>query len=148
MKKGLLITILIIFMNSTLFASYEEALKLYESKNYRASLGIIAGDLQLQRDNEPDTPNYKFRFLAAHNHWKLGNYQSAISHFKKCCDLKKDHADPLIDLSLLFIDMKRYGDAGYFAKKALKIQELSIIYFLLGKIASGYGNFWKAKEYF
>ena len=73
--------------------------------------------------------------------------QGAIAHFRRCADIKKDSADPWIDLSLLMLESKRYGDANYFSMGALKISESRMPYFILGKSALETGNFYKAKEY-
>ncbi len=148
MKKIISIIIFIISFNSIVIASYKEALSLYESKKYKESLAMIARELDPKKDMESNSPNYDQRFLAAHNHWKLGNLQAAIGHFKRCTDIKKNSADPLIDLSLMMLDSKRYGDANFFAMGALKIAESQMPYYVLGKSAAKMGNFYKSKEYF
>jgi Flp pilus assembly protein TadD len=147
-KKIIPIFILIISFNTIVFASYKEALSLYETKKYKESLAIIAKELDTKKDMENNSPNYDLRFLAAHNHWKLGNLQAAIGHFKRCADIKKTSADPWIDLSLMMLESKRYGDANFFAMGALKISESQMSYYILGKSAAKLGNFYKAKEYF
>lgn len=148
MKKIISIIIFIISFNSAVFSSYKEALILYEEKKYKESLAIIASELDITKDMEESSPNYNLRFLAAHNHWKLGNFQSAIGHFRRCADIKKDSADPLIDLSLMMLESKRYGDANFFAMGALKISESRMPYYVLGKSAMKRWNLYKAKEYF
>jgi O-antigen biosynthesis protein len=147
-KKIILIIIFIISFNSVVFASYKDALSLYEAKKYKESLAIIAGELDPKKDLENNSPNYDFRFLAAHNHWKLGNIQAAIGHFRRCADIKKNSADPLIDLALMMLESKRYGDANFFAMGAIKISESRMPYYILGKSAMRLGNYYKAKEYF
>ena len=148
MKKIFLIAVILIITDSILMASYKEALELYKSKRYKESLQIIADELQIEKDKEPDSPNYKLRFLAAHNHWKLGNSQASITHFRRCIDIKKDDVNPLIDLSLLLYEIKRYKDSRTFTRKALKIKDIAIGYYILGKIALQYGNFREAKVNF
>lgn len=148
MKKIILISAFLIFANTALSASYKEALSLYEAKKYTESLKIIAVKLDAKKDMEKDSPNYDMRFLAAHNHWKLGNLQPAVLHFKKCAEIRKNIPDPLIDLSILMLESKRYGDANYFAFGALRIAENPIAYYVLGKSAMKTGNYLKAKEYF
>jgi Flp pilus assembly protein TadD len=142
------IILFIISFNSIVIASYKEALSLYETKKYKESLAIIARELDPKKDMENNSLNYDLRFLAAHNHWKLGNLQGAIGHFRRCADIKKNSADPLIDLSLMMLDSKRYGDANFFAMGAVKIAESQMPYYVLGKSAVKLGNFYKAKEYF
>ena len=148
MNRGFIILITIIFMNSAAMASYEDALELFTEQKYKESLKMIADELVIEKDLEPDSPNYKLRFLAAHNHWKLGNTGSAIAHFKRCTEIQKENPDPLVDLSLLFLDMARTGDARFFAKKALEIKEDPIIYYVLGSISMIRKYYWKAKEHF
>ncbi len=142
------LSLFIVFFNSMLFASYQEALSLYEAGKYNDSLKIIANELDISKDFEVDSPNYNLRYLAAHNHWKLGNLESALIHFKKCAEIKKDIPDPLIDLSLLMLDFKRYGDARYFSDRALKIIEGPVPYYVLGQVSVAYGNYYEAKVYF
>ncbi len=147
-KAIVIITAFLISINTALSASYKEALSLFEEKKYKESLEVIARELDPKKDLEKDSPNYEMRFLAAHNHWKLGNVQAAVIHFKRCSEIKKDIPDPLTDLSFLMLEYKRYGDAAFFAGMALKISEGSASYYLLGKSAMKIGNYYKAKEYF
>ena len=147
MKIFISVITFIISFYSIVFASYKDALSLYEAGKYKESLEIIASELDPAKDLENNSPNYEMRFLAAHNHWKMGNFQGAIAHFRRCADIKKDSADPWIDLSLMMLESKRYGDANYFAMGALKISESQMPYFILGKSALKIGNFYKAKEY-
>lgn len=148
MIKAIMTLALLISLNAILFASYKEALSLFEEKKYKESLEVIVRELDVKKDLEKDSQNYDLRFLAAHNHWKLGNIQPAVSHFKKCSEIRKDIPDPLIDLSFLMLEYKRYGDAAFFAGQALKISEGPVSYYLLGKSAMKTGNYYKAKEYF
>ncbi len=148
MKKIILLIIFLFFFNAMLPASYKDALSLYEEKKYRESLATIARELDPKKDLESNSFNYDLRFLAAHNHWKTGNLQAAIGHFRRCAEIKKNSADPLIDLALMMLESKRYGDANYFAISALKISENQIPYYILGKSAMKLGNYYKAKEYF
>lgn len=148
MKRLFTAAAIIIIMNTGLFASYSEALDYYQSGKYKESLKIIAGELKTENDLDPKSENYKLRFLAAHNHWKLGNMEAAIIHFKRCIDIKKDSPDPMIDLSLMLLDFNRTGDAQLYAGKSLKIKETSTAYFVLGEAAMKNGAYWKAKEYY
>ncbi|TFH40492.1 MAG: hypothetical protein E4G96_07400, partial [Chrysiogenales bacterium] len=68
------IAFLLAFLPCTpVFASYEDALKLYEAERYQESLKLVADQLVTDDDFKPNSSNYNLRFLAAHNHWKLGN---------------------------------------------------------------------------
>jgi Flp pilus assembly protein TadD len=147
-KTVIIISALFISISTVLHASYKEALSLYEEKKYKESLEIIARELDAKKDTLKDSPNYDLRFLAAHNHWKLGNINPAVSHLKRCAEIRKNTPDPLIDLSYIMYDNKRYGDAAFFAGLANKISEGPVSYYLLGKSSMKTGNYYKAKEYF
>jgi tetratricopeptide (TPR) repeat protein len=146
MKKLLLATIFLAFMNSALFASYEEALKLFEKKDYKNSLTMIASELEIANDTKPGSPNYNLRFLAAHDHWELGNVNSAISHFTRCIEIRKDAVEPYIDLAMLQLEIRRYGDAEATAIRGLAVKKSPMLYYLLGLVSLKRENFWKAKE--
>jgi Flp pilus assembly protein TadD len=148
MKKSMFTICLITFINSTLFASYEEALKLFEKKDYQNSLKTIARELEVANDAKPDSPNYKLRYLAAHNHWKLGNTKSAIDHFTRCIEIKKNKVETYIDLAMLQIEIKKYGDAETTARRGLEVEKSPLLYYLLGLVSLKRENFWKAKEMF
>lgn len=146
MKKIWLSLLAVILMGTAALAAYEKALELFQAKKYKESLNIVAGDLSVERDMEADSPNYRLRYLAAHNHWQLGNHDAAVSHFKRCIEIRKDDTAPFIDISYLLIEMKRYRDAETYLDRAMRIKKEPMIYFLLGEAARGNGNLWKAKE--
>ncbi len=148
MKK--IITSAAIFAAITvpLYASYEDALRLFQQGKYSESVKMIADELEVGRDFEPGSPNYSLRYLAAHNHWKLGTAKSPAAHFKRCMEIKKDEVEPYIDLSLYYIDIKKYNDAESTARKGLEIEESAMLYYALGKAALQNRNYWRAKEYF
>ncbi len=148
MKKILCIAAIILIQATVAFASYDDALKLFQENKFRESLEKIAAELSVDRDFQANSPNYALRFLAAHNHWKMGNHEAAISHFRRCADIQKDLPDPLIDLGLLLIDLKRFRDAEPFAQRALALQKSPTAYFVVAKSAYGLGNYWRAKEFF
>jgi len=135
-------------MESFSFASYDEAVKLYQEKKYQESLKIIASELITEDDMKPGSINYNQRFLAAHIHWKLGNSQPATSHFNRCMVIKKDSVDPYIDLGLFQIELKKYEEAGATARKGLKIRDSAMLYYIQGVVAVADGNYWRAKDMF
>lgn len=130
------------------FASYEQALKLFENKQYEQSLKMVADELATGDDAKVGSPNYKLRYLAAHNHWKMGNHKSAIDHFKRCMDIKKDTVDPYVDCALLLIEQKRYADADQIARNGMKIAKSALLHYVSGMASFYRGNYWKAKELF
>ncbi|HOT43283.1 MAG TPA: tetratricopeptide repeat protein [Spirochaetota bacterium] len=148
MKKTLVMTALLLFAGTSLYASYKEALKLFEQKDYKGSLKMIADELETANDTKPDSPNYNLRFLAAHNHWKLGNTKSAIDHFTRCIAIKKNKVDPYIDLALLQIEIKKYAEADATAKKGMEVEKSPMLYYIMGMTSLKRENFWKAKEMF
>lgn len=130
------------------FAAYEDALKLFQDGKYTDSLKIVAEDLDTARDMEPNSPNYKLRYLAAYNHWKLGNDGSVIAHLKRCSEIDKSKAEPLIDLALFLSEKGQYPEATNYARLALEKAKNPMSFVVLGKVANGYQNYWGAKEYF
>ena len=145
MKKTTAV-LLFLFITVPLVASYEEALKLYENGKHEESLAMLARELDVSRDLDDDAPNYRIRFLAAHNHWKLGNSDSAVIHFRRCMDMKNRSIDPYIDLSLFLFEKNRLNDAEAFAKRGLEMEKNAMLYYILGQVSLKRENFWRAKE--
>ncbi len=146
MKKFL---VLAFFMASSfVYANYDDALVLFQKKQYKKSLSNIAQELVVAKDLEKGSPNYKLRFLAAHNHWKLGNLKSAIIHFKRCMDIDGAAVAPYVDLALLLIDYNRFADAESVAIRGLKVKKSPDLYWVLGRIKIKEGKFQAAKEFF
>lgn len=148
MKKFCVTAILVILNCGVLYASYEEAVKLYESKQYQESLKMVADMLVTEDDFKAGSPNYNLRFLAAHNHWKMGNFVPASQHFSRCMDIQKNSVDPYIDLALMQVEQKKYGDADSTARKGLDVKKSSMLYYILGYTSLCRENFWRAKEMF
>jgi tetratricopeptide (TPR) repeat protein len=148
MKKTMVMVALLLFAGTALYASYKEALKLFEQKDYKGSLKMIADELETVNDTKPDSPNYNLRFLAAHNHWKLGNTRSAMDHFTRCIAIKKGKADPYIDLALLQLELKKYNEADATARKGMEVEKSPMLFYIMGIASLKRDNFWKAKEMF
>lgn len=146
MKKICVFTILMLFTTTFASASYQKALELFEKQDYKASLKMIADELETANDAKPDSPNYNLRFLAAHNHWKLGNTKSAVDHFTKCIAIRKKAVDPYIDLAMLQVELKKYGDADTTARRGLEVEKSAELFYILGLTSLKRGNFWRAKE--
>lgn len=152
MKKTVLLTILfvIVFLAKTdLFASYEDSLKLYKEVKYQESLQAIAEVLVVAEDMNPESNNYNLRFLAGHNHWKLKNYKNALAHLTRCSQIRPKSVDPLIDISLIFLELNRRKEAtSYIYRVIKKDKNNALAYHLLAKIKLAYKNYWGAKELF
>jgi len=148
MKKILIIFTIIFMTASAAFASYQEALELFKGEKYEESLKILADILVVDDDMKEGSPNYKIRFLAAHNHWKLGNAKSVIAHLRRCMDIDPKTPDPYIDLGIYFIENKRYGDAAAIAEEGLKVKEDHMFFWILGRAAMEKKNYTRAKELF
>jgi len=146
MKK--LLVILLFITATSMSAGYSDALKLFEAKKYKEALAKVAEVLETKNDMEANSPNYKLRYLAAHCHWKLGNYKSVVAHFSRCMIIKKTTVDPYIDLALSQIDNKLYGEAVASANRGLKIKEDAMLYYILGKVSMLWGKNWRAKTLF
>ncbi len=145
--KKLIPAFLIIMFYTSAFASYDRALELYKNGFYKDSLKEIAAELDIKKDMDPDFPNYRLRFLAAHNHWKLGNLEYASIHFKKCIDMNQS-VDPYIDLALMYLDKGKLADADSYAQKGLKKEKNPMFYYILGETSLKRRNDWRAKEMF
>lgn len=130
--------------SSDLFASYKDALKLYQEKKYNDSLKMIAADLA----TADDATGYKLRFLAAHNHWRLGSSKNAINHFTRCMAIQKNSADPYIDTAFMLIENNNYAEAETFAYNGLKVKKDAMLYYVLGKIYLAKKNYHRAKDMF
>jgi len=148
MKKTLVLAVLLLLTGTSLFASYKEALTLFEKKDYANSLKMIADELETANDAKPDSPNYNLRYLAAHNHWKLGNTKSAIDHFTRCIAIKKNKVDPYIDLALLQIELKKLIEAEATARRGMEVEKSPMLFYIMGFISLKRENYWKAKEMF
>lgn len=148
MKRFCIIVMALCFSSSIAFASYEDALKLFEESKYRESLTMIASELNVTLDTAPESPNYKLRFLAAHNHWKLGNFESATLHFQKCMTIQSSAPAPYIDLALMLLEKNRIRDAQQVAQRGLSNKEDPMLYYISGKAAYRSENYAQAKAFF
>lgn len=146
MKKILFLFLLLVY--SLVYANYDDALVLFQKKQYKKSLSTIAQELVVADDLKPNSPNYNLRFLAAHNHWKMGNVKSAIIHFKRCMDIDRGNVSPYVDLALLLIDQARFADAESVAHRGLKIKESPDLFWVLGRAKMARGKFQVARELF
>ncbi len=150
MKRYLFLscTVLLSFIVNSAYGSYEDAVRLFEQKKYSESLQVCADELVVEDDFKEGSENYKIRYLAAHNHWKLGNTKSAVSHLSRCMDIDKDRVEPYIDLSLFYLKEKRYGDAERVAQKGLEIKDSPYLYYSMGMSSMKRKNLWRAKALF
>lgn len=146
--KKLIFIFLVVFVSSSAFAAYDNALALYQENKFKESLAVCAEDLVMADDFRPGSPNYKIRYLAAHNHWKLGNIESASIHFRKCMAIEKTKIDPYIDLSMLLIEKRKFKEAGSVIEDGLKVKEDAMLFWLLGRIAAERTDYQRAKTLF
>lgn len=133
-------------ISSNVFAAYDKALALFQEKKYQESLNILGQDLIVADDFKPGSPNYKLRFLAAHNHWKLGNEESASAHFRKCMAIDKTKIDPYIDLAILLSEKGKLNTASSVIEDGLNIKEDAMLFWILGRVTYQKENYWRAKE--
>ena len=146
MKKIFLSILLLIYINPNAFAEYSKALELFNEKQYKESLDILGQDLIVADDYKPDSPNYKIRFLAAHNHWKLGNIDSASAHFRRCMAIDKSRVEPYIDIAIMYVENGKLNDAVSVIEDGLKIKEDPMLFWILGRTYYKKGNYPRAKE--
>lgn len=148
MKKISILVTVILMTASAAFASYDEALKLFQEQKYEESLKILADILVVADDLKEGSPNYKIRFLAAHNHWKLGNTKSVVAHLRRCMDINPSLPDPYIDMGIYFLENRRYSDAAAIAEEGMKVKEDHMFYWIMGKASMGLKDYNRAKELF
>jgi len=148
MVRAILVLSLIMLSSINVFASYEEALKLFEEGNYSASLNVIAAELDPDNDFVANSPNYNLRFLAAHNHWKLGNDRAVISHFNRCMEIRRDSIDPHIDLALFYLERGRFADAEAVCRRGFEIKQSPMLYYIIGRTHLARHNFRRARDNF
>ncbi len=146
MKKFLVFLIMFFVMSLNAFAAYDQALALFQENKYQESLTILGQDLIVADDFKPGSPNYKIRFLAAHNHWKLGNEESASAHFRRCMAIDKTKVDAYIDLAIMYIEKGKLGNASSIVEDGLQIKEDPMLFWILGRVSYLRGNFPRAKE--
>lgn len=147
MKKVIPVLIMVL-MALPLSAGYDEALNLFQEQRYEESLKVLADNLDVSEDMTEGAPNYKIRFLAAHVHWKLGNVQPVIAHFRRCMEIDASAVEPYIDLSLFLIERKRYSDAEGVLREGLEVEEDAMLFYGLGRIALEQRNYSRAREFF
>jgi len=146
MKRFNFFILILILFSVNAFASYDQALALYQEKKYQESLKILANDLILAEDFKSGSPNYKIRFLAAHNHWKLGNEESANAHFRRCMAIDKTKIDPYIDLAIMLTEKGRLSAASSVIEDGLRVKEDPMLFWILGRIAYLRHDYYRAKE--
>ena len=126
---------------------YKKALADYDIQQYEKSLDNIRHVIKSDMDN------YKLRYLAAHNHWKLGNFESAEAHFKRTISAEPNNAGPYIDYSLMQLHMRDYKRSEKTAKKGIKvlsgnkIEVPSKLYNIIARIKLLNGNAKESLEY-
>ena len=86
----------------------EKAVISYRKKDYQKSLEFIRHVIS------SDFNNSKLRYLAAHNYWRIKNYESAEAHFRVFLKIQPNETAGYIDLALMLHE-------GHFYKKAIKI---------------------------
>ncbi|MDH5720885.1 MAG: tetratricopeptide repeat protein [Spirochaetia bacterium] len=126
---------------------YDKALEKYNMQKYEASLEDIRHVIK------SDMTNYNLRYLAAHNHWRLGNYDSAIAHFETAMNKNSQKPGSYIDLSLLYLQLKNYKASKKILLKgiddlnAANTSVPSKVYNILSRLSFYEGNFTEALEY-
>ncbi|MES0491485.1 MAG: hypothetical protein ABUK01_15935, partial [Leptospirales bacterium] len=100
-----------------------------------------------------DMKNFKLRYLAAHNHWKQGNFDSAIVHFERTIKTDPSKPGPYIDYALMQIHRRYLGTARKIALRGIqnltdhKVSIPSKLYNILSRINLLENNAKKALEY-
>ncbi|RME88759.1 MAG: hypothetical protein D6767_09630 [Candidatus Hydrogenedentota bacterium] len=95
--------------------NYQKALKSFEAGKYEESLNFIRHVIK------SDMNHFKLRYLAAHNHWRQGHYEPAEIHFKRALSVKPEYAGIYVDLSLFYLDWRKYSEAQKIAEKGIRV---------------------------
>ena len=77
----------------------DKASKAYGEQKYNESLDFIRHVIK------SDMTNYELRMLAAHNHWRLKNYEPATAHFYNAMAARPDSAGVYTDLAMMLLQM-------------------------------------------
>lgn len=96
---------------------YKKALEAYKKRKYSESLDFIRHVIK------SDMENYNLRYLASHNHWRLGNFEPAVIHMKKCIDIDSSNLNAYIDLALLYIKYNKISEAQIWLRKGIEVSE-------------------------
>jgi len=127
--------------------TYQKALELFNKQDYEGSLD------QIRHVIKSDMQNYKLRYLAAHNHWKLGNFESASAHFQTAIAVESLKPEAAIDYSLMLIHQRKYRtvyqvlNAMVYRLNKNKITVPAKIYNIYARTALLEGNISKALNY-
>jgi|GEM_PF-1779385 len=84
---------------------YQLALMEFDKQAYEESLKYIRHVIK------SDMNHYKLRYLAAHDHWKLGHFDSATTHFQTILFIKPENPQAYMDLALMKIQERNYWAA-------------------------------------
>jgi len=95
-------------------ASYKKAIAEFDMRNYEDSLN------QIRHVIKADMNNYNLRYLAAHNHWKSGNFDSAALHFQAAINVRPEAYGTYIDFALMRIHERKYRSAEFIAQNGIK----------------------------
>lgn len=96
---------------------YKKALLAYKERDYEKSLDYIRHVIK------SDMENYNLRYLASHDHWRLGNFEPAVIHMKKCIEIDATNLNPYIDLALLYIKNDKIEAAQVWLRKGINVAE-------------------------
>jgi tetratricopeptide (TPR) repeat protein len=148
-KKAIFSIVFIALTTVPLLSGYDEALELYKRGEFMKSIFAVADVLLIEKDSDPTSDNYRLRFLAAHCHWRLGNYDKAMIHFVKTRQIKPESNDPLIDMALMNLEANRNARAEEYARAVLsKEADNSTALYVMGGVAFSRGNYAQAQEYY
>jgi len=98
---------------------YQWALSEFEKQAYEESLKYIRHVIKA------DMANYKLRYLAAHDHWKLGHYEFATTHFQAAISAKPDNPNAYMDLATMKIQERNYTVAEWILNNAMNVLQKS-----------------------
>ncbi|MDH4199798.1 MAG: tetratricopeptide repeat protein [Spirochaetia bacterium] len=84
---------------------YQHALEQFDKQEYEKSLQYIRHVIK------SDMNNYKLRYLAAHDYWQLGNFDSATAHFQIAILSQPQNPEGYMDYALMKLHERDYWSA-------------------------------------
>mgnify|MGYP001768598655 CR=1 FL=1 len=147
MKKTILFTLVLLITFSISAAAYDDAVVLFNKGQYLDSLNTLATALGNVTNANP-TEEYRLRILAAHDHWKMGNYGKAMIHFRRCAELAPGK-DLYIDMMLISLQYNQNSDAAVYARKILEYDGTNKhAAYGLGEVSYRANDYAAAKKFF
>ena len=70
----------------------------------------------------------------------MKRYENALSHLGRCLQIRPNDTNAMIDVGLVYLEMKKYTDAVRVGQKIAEKENNAMAYFIIGKARYGLGN--------